>query len=84
MALDYLSIPVSIMYYALMIITNIPYSVTSTSVKCMFLQGHHFLSFTHNKLSPSSIKAFLYFGSWSYCGLIVFNDVVVAVSAKSR
>jgi hypothetical protein len=36
---------------------------TSTSIKCVFLQGRHLLPFTHNFLSPSSIQAFLCFGS---------------------
>ena len=56
---------------------------TSTSVKCVFLQGRHLLPFAHNSLSPSSIQAFLCFGSWAHCGLAVFDDVVTAVTTKN-
>ena len=57
---------------------------TSTAVEWVFSQGHHLLLFTRNSLSPSLIRAFLCFGSWARCGLVVFDDVVAAVSAKQR
>jgi hypothetical protein len=56
---------------------------TSTSVERVFSQGRHLLPFTRNSLSPSSIRAFLCFGSWARCGLVVFEDVVTAVTKKN-
>jgi hypothetical protein len=56
---------------------------TSTSVERVFSQGRHLLPFTRNSLSPSSIRAFLCFGSWACCGLVVFEDVVAAVTTKN-
>ena len=56
---------------------------TSTSVKHVFSQGRHLLPFARNSLSPSSIQAFLCFGSWVHCGLVVFDDVVAAVTTKN-
>jgi len=57
---------------------------TSTSVERVFSQGRHLLPFARNSLSPSSIRAFLCFGSWSRCGLVVLDDVVAAVTARMR
>jgi hypothetical protein len=57
---------------------------TSTSVERVFSQGCHLLPFSRNSLSPSSIRAFLCFGSWSRCGLVVLEDVVDAVTARMR
>lgn len=56
---------------------------TSTSVERVFSQGRHLLPFSRNSLSPSSIRAFLCFGSWARCGLVVMNDVVVAIKTKT-
>jgi hypothetical protein len=56
---------------------------TSTSVERVFSQGRHLLPFARNSLSPSSIQAFLCFGSWARCGLVVFDDVVAAVTMKN-
>lgn len=56
---------------------------TSTSVERVFSQGRHLLPFARNSLSPSSIRAFLCFGSWARCGLVVFDDVVTAVTMKN-
>ena len=58
------------------------HSATSTAVEHVFSQGHHLLPFSHNRLSASSIWAFLCFGSWTHCGLVALDDVVAAVSAK--
>jgi len=55
----------------------------SISVKCVFSQGHYLLPFAHNSLSPSSIRAFLCFRSWAHCGLVVFDDVITAVTMKN-
>ena len=56
---------------------------TSTSVERVFSQGCHLLPFARNPLSPSSIRAFLCFGSWVRCGLVVFDNVVTAVTTKN-
>jgi hypothetical protein len=56
---------------------------TSTSVERVFSQGRHLLPFSRNSLSSSSIQAFLCFGSWARCGLVVFDDVVTAVTKKN-
>ena len=40
-------------------------------------------SFTRSSLLLSSIQAFLCFGSWAQCGLVVFDDVVAAVTMKN-
>jgi len=84
MALNYLSIPgkSSLLFY--MKLTLILHLATSTAVERVFSQGCHLLPFTRNSLSPSSIRAFLCFGSWSRCGLVVFDDVVAAVSMNNR
>lgn len=57
---------------------------TSTAVERVFSQGRHLLPFTRNNLSSGSIRAFLCFGSWACCGLLVFDDVVAAVSSKKN
>ena len=86
-ALDYISIPgtfytrVSTFFAINLIIMNL---ATSTSVECVFSQGCHLLPFTRNGLLPSSIRAFLCFGSWACCGLLIFSDVVDAVSQRSN
>jgi hypothetical protein len=58
------------------------YLATSTAVERVFSQGRHLLPFSRNGLSPSSIQAFLCFGSWARCGLVIFDDVLAAVSGK--
>ena len=55
----------------------------STCAERVFSQGRHLLPFSHNSLSPHSIRAFLCFGSWARCGLVVFEDVVAAVTMKN-
>ena len=57
---------------------------TSTSVERVFSQGCHLLPFSHNSLSPSSVCAFLYFGSWSFGGIAVLNDIIGAVTVRIR
>jgi hypothetical protein len=57
---------------------------TSTAVERVFLQGQQLLSFTHNRLHPSSIHAFLCLGSWGHNDLILFKDVLAAVKANSK
>ncbi|KAF8232835.1 hypothetical protein L208DRAFT_1270111, partial [Tricholoma matsutake] len=48
----------------------------------VFSQGCQLLPFSHNNLLPSSIQWFLCFGSWAHCGLVIFHDVLAAVSGK--
>jgi hypothetical protein len=55
----------------------------STAVERVFSQGRQLLSFTHNRLSASSIGAFLCLGSWGRNDIIMFEDVVSAVRANS-
>ena len=57
---------------------------TSTAVERVFSQGCHLLPFTCNNLSLGSIRAFLCFGSWAHCGLLVFDDVLAAVLSKKN
>ena len=57
---------------------------TSTAVERVFSQGRQLLSFTHNRLHPSSIRAFLCLGSWGRNDLILFEDVLAAVKANSK
>ena len=57
---------------------------TSTAVEHVFLQGRQLLSFTRNRLHPSSIRAFLCLGSWGRNDLILFEDVLAAVKGNSK
>jgi len=85
MALDYLSIPstlIILIYFILLL--NLFYKATSTAVKRVFSQGRQLLSFTRNRLSPSSIRAFLCLGSWGRHDLVVFEDVLSAVNGNSK
>jgi len=57
---------------------------TSTAVERVFSQGRQLLSFTRNRLSASSIRAFLCLGSWGRNDLILFEDVLAAVKGNSK
>jgi len=57
---------------------------TSTAVERVFSQGRHLLSFTRNRLSASSIRAFLCLGSWGRNDLIFYEDVLAAVRENSK
>ena len=57
---------------------------TSTAVERVFLQGRQLLSFTCNRLHPSTIRAFLCLGSWGRNDLIFFEDVLAAVKGNSK
>jgi hypothetical protein len=57
---------------------------TSTAVERVFSQGRQLLSFTRNRLSASSIRAFLCLGSWGRSNLVLFEDVVSAVKEIRR
>jgi hypothetical protein len=84
MAQEYISIPGKSSHYIFCLKITMGRIATSTSVKHVFSQGRHLLPFAHNSLSPSSIRAFLCFGSWSRCGLVLFSDVLEAVLLKSK
>ncbi|KAL4071836.1 hypothetical protein J3A83DRAFT_4069007, partial [Scleroderma citrinum] len=60
MAFDFLSISSS------------GYSIHKT---CLFTR-QQLLHFTHNRLSPSTIHAFLYLGAWRRCGLLFIEDLL--------
>ena len=57
---------------------------TSTAVERVFSQGRQLLSFTRNRLRPSTIRAFLCLGSWGRNDLIFFEDVLAAVKGNSK
>ena len=57
---------------------------TSTAVERIFSQGRQLLSFTCNRLHPSTIRAFLCLGSWGRNDLIFFEDVLAAVKGNSK
>ena len=57
---------------------------TSTAVERIFSQGRQLLSFTRNRLHPSTIRAFLCLGSWGRNDLIFFEDVLAAVKGNSK
>ena len=57
---------------------------TSTAVERVFSQGRQLLSFTRNRLHPSTIRAFLCLGSWGRNDLIFFEDVLAAVNGNSK
>jgi len=84
MALDYLSIPGK--YYFIISYCSIPNFVTATStaVERVFSQGRQLLSFTRNRLSASSIRAFLCLGSWGRNDLVFREDLLAAVRENSK
>ena len=57
---------------------------TSTAVERVFSQGRQLLSFTRNRLRPSTIRAFLCLGSWGRNDFIFFEDVLAAVKGNSK
>ena len=57
---------------------------TSTAVERVFSPGRQLLSFTRNRLHPSSLRAFLCLGSWGRNDLILFEDVLAAVKGSSK
>jgi hypothetical protein len=82
MALDFLSIPGKSSLTNLTTDTN-NYLATSTAVERVFSQGRHLLQFTWNRLSASSIRAYLCLGSWSQLDLVRMEDIVDAVTPPS-
>lgn len=61
-----------------------PPSATSTAAERVFSQGRHLLSFTRNRLSGRSIRAYLCLGSWSKADLISSTELVKAINNASR
>ena len=49
-----------------------------------FSQGRQLLHFTRNRLSPSSIRAFLCLGAWGRCDLLFMDDLLAAVTNRKR
>jgi hypothetical protein len=85
MALDYLSIPGALFIYSHSShATNLPRIATLTAVKRVFSRGCQLLSFTRNRLSASSIRAYLCLGSWGSHDLILFEDIMSAVRGNSK
>jgi hypothetical protein len=83
MALDYLSIPGEYHFIIMCSITNFV-TATSTTVERVFSQGRQLLSFTRNRLSASSIRAFLCLGSWGRNDLVCHEDLLAAVRENSK
>ena len=85
MAFDFLSAPGM---YCLLIILPLMLifesSGTSTAVERVFSKGHQLLSYTRNRLSPSSIRSLLCFGDWSRKDLVHMPDLVEAVGGKEK
>jgi hypothetical protein len=65
-------------------VANFLPTATSTAVERVFSQGRQLLSFTRNRLSASSIRAYLCLGSWGRNDLIFFEDVLAAVRRNSK
>lgn len=57
---------------------------TSTAVERVFSQGRHLLHFTRNRLSPSTIRAYLCLGSWARHGLVTVTDIAKAIQSTSK
>ena len=57
---------------------------TSTADERVFSECRQLLSFTRNRLHPSSLRAFLCLGSWGRNDLILFEDVLAAVKGNSK
>ena len=57
---------------------------TSTAVERVFSQGRHLLSFTRNRLSAASIRAYMCLGSWCRQDLVLMEDLVSAVKHNSN
>jgi len=79
MAFDYLSIPGSSCHHHDLNLYVDDFAATSTAVKCLFSQGCQLLHFTHSRLSPSMIHAFLCFRDWSQKDLIDMLDLALAI-----
>jgi hypothetical protein len=56
---------------------------TSTAVERVFSKGRHLLPFTRNRLSPSSICAYLCLGLWACQGLVTVEDFLKAIKMKT-
>ena len=56
----------------------------SIAVECVFSQGCQLLSFTHNRLHVSSIRAFLCLGSWGHNDLVFMEDILAAVQSNLK
>jgi hypothetical protein len=84
MALDYLSIPGMFFLAPPQTLYTNCFPATSTAVERVFSQGRHLLHFTRNRLSPSSIRAYLCLGSWGRHGMLRTEDVLAAVRSRKR
>ena len=83
MALDYLSIPGSSSFTCLRIWLRSD-AATSTEVERVFSQGQQLLHFTRNRLSPSSIRAYMCLGSWSRHELLSMENLLSVLREKKR
>jgi hypothetical protein len=57
---------------------------TSTAVERVFSQGRHILPFTRNRLSASTIRAYLCLGSWCRKNLVGIPEIVAIVKGDNK
>jgi hypothetical protein len=57
---------------------------TSTAVERVFSQGRNLLPYTRNRLSASSIRAYLCLGSWCRNDLVTMHDIAVILKENSK
>ena len=85
--MDYLSIPGNYSLHSFCVTSLLIFlflTATSTAVERVFSQGRQLLSFTRNRLSAQSIRAFLCLGSWGRHDLVFYEDLVAAVKENSK
>ena len=84
MAFDFLSAPGTCdsvnLFNILLTITL----ATSTAVERVFSQGCQLLSYTRNRMSPSTIRSILCFGNWSRKDLVYMPELVEALDSRKR
>jgi hypothetical protein len=59
-------------------------SATLTVVECVFSQGWQLLHFTRNRLTPSTICAFLCLGAWGRSDLLAMENLLASVKSRKR
>ncbi|KAL4064063.1 hypothetical protein V8B97DRAFT_2011168 [Scleroderma yunnanense] len=59
-------------------------TATSTAVERVFSQGCQLLHFARNRLSPSTIRAYLCLGAWGRYDLFFMEDLLAAVTSRKR
>ena len=57
---------------------------TSTAVERVFSRGRHILPFTRNRLSASTIRAYLCLGSWCSKNLVGIPEIVSVIKGIDK